>query len=55
MSETKKPKPSIMPSRRWRKATELPDKELIRKLFPKRVVDAMEKAGEMNREEDHTP
>ncbi len=53
MSEPLKKKgPSIQPSRKWKKATELPDKVLIRKLFPKQVVDEMNRAGAI---EDDAP
>jgi hypothetical protein len=38
-------KPSVKPSRKFKKMTELPDKEVVRKLFPKRVVDAMNEAA----------
>lgn len=35
----------MKPSLKFKRLTELPDKEAVRKLFPKRVVDAMNEAA----------
>lgn len=42
----------MKPSRKWRNVTELPDKQAVRKLFPKRVVEEMNRAGDI---EDDAP
>ena len=44
--------PSVKPSRKFKKLTEQPDSEVVRKLFPKRVVDEMNKLAGIDENDD---